>query len=327
MLDYHQMTMGQPRDTPQQRKQYLVICLIMAGYGFHSAINAGLFASLDIKRGMFPGGEFAYKSMTKDYVASGGTLRTVAHDLGMTLHEEDEPGGDGGGGGGGGGEEDLLYAVFFDDERLVPGGKTRYAGGALLSSSNNRAKVDGRKAAKRRLLVDANERIATLVPEEGGTIMSRNVLYEVGNLPKVEAAMAYHPYSGGAWSAMLQSYKVSGERGGDVGSFASSIFFRTRIKEIYGVSLFFFPRPTRLPRTATLAHLFRPILHSPPPPLNKKTMNKKIIPKFRKYAEEHGESGKSPVVVVTCSFEQKMCTYYVVSIVFLLSLFLLLVSL
>lgn len=142
----------------------------------------------------------------------------------------------------------MLYAVFFDDERLVPGGKTRFAGGALLSSSssaaNNRAKVDGgNKAAKRRLLVDANERIATLVPEEGGTIMSRNVLYEVGNLPKVEAAMAYHPYSGGAWSAMLQSYK--------------------------------------------------------------------IIPKFRKYAEEHGESGKSPVVVVTCSFEQKMCTYYV----------------
>jgi hypothetical protein len=47
-------------------------------------------------------------------------------------------------------------------------------------------------------------------------------------------------------------------------------------------------------------------------------MNKKIIPKFRKYAEEHSESGKSPVVIVTCSFEQKMCTYYVVSIVLLL---------
>jgi hypothetical protein len=203
MFDYHQMTMGQPRDTPQQRKQYLVICLIMAGYGLHSAINAGLFAPLDVKRGTFPGGEFAYKSMTKDYAASGGTLRMVAHDLGMTLHADDEPIGDDVG--------DLLHAVFFDDERLVPGGKTRFAGGALLSA---KSKVDERKAAKRRLMVDANERIAKLVPEEGGTIMSKNVMYEVGKLPKVEAAMAHHPYSGGAWSAMLQSFKVSESGGG-----------------------------------------------------------------------------------------------------------------
>ena len=163
--------------------------------------------------------------------------------------------------------------------------------------------------------MDANERIATLVPEEGGTIMSKNVLYEVGNLPKVEAATASHPYSGGAWSAMLQSYKVSGRRA------ASSIFFSDACKrKIHGVSLFFPPSEDDItPTTATLAHLFRPkFTFSPPPFLEwNNTMNEKIIPKFRKYAEEHGESGKSPVVIVTCSFEQKMCTYYVVSIDFL----------
>jgi hypothetical protein len=195
MFDYHQMAMGQPRDSPGQRKQYLVAFLLMAVYGTHSALDAGLLSPLDIKRGNFPGGEFAYKSMTKDYAAFGGTLRTVARDLGMTDRDEDEANGG-----------DVLYAVLLDDQRLVPGGRTRFAGGALLSA---KTKSDERREMKRRLLVDANERIARLVPEEGGAVMSKHVRYEAGNLPRVEAATASHPYTGGAWSAMLQSYKVS----------------------------------------------------------------------------------------------------------------------
>ncbi|KAL3775679.1 hypothetical protein ACHAW5_009490 [Stephanodiscus triporus] len=36
----------------------------------------------------------------------------------------------------------------------------------------------------------------------------------------------------------------------------------------------------------------------------------KIIPKFKKYAKEHGGSGQSPVIISTCSVKQRMCTYY-----------------
>jgi hypothetical protein len=135
-------------------------------------------------------------------------------------------------------------------------------------------------------------------------------------IPGPPAPAAYHPYSGGRGRPCCN--RTQGERRAwwGCGEFASSIFSDAYKRNME--CLFPPPRPTREPRTATLAHLFRPILHSPPPPLNKKTMNKKIIPKFRKYAEEHSESGKSPVVIVTCSFEQKMCTYYVVSIVLLL---------
>lgn len=36
----------------------------------------------------------------------------------------------------------------------------------------------------------------------------------------------------------------------------------------------------------------------------------KILPKFREYAKNHGETRKSPIIIATCSAEQKMCTYY-----------------
>lgn len=49
-----------------------------------------------------------------------------------------------------------------------------------------------------------------------------------------------------------------------------------------------------------------------------------IIPKFKEYAKEHGESGKSPVIIATCSAKQKMCTYYMVRIVDVLRQYLLL---
>lgn len=243
MASYHEMTMNEPHNSPARRKQHLVICLIMTGVVIHSALDAGILAPLDISQNTFPGGTFVYKSMRKDYAASSGTLRVVASDLGIggeegmpreRLYQEEEPEelvqrskGD----------DDLLYTVFMDHERLVPGGKTRYAGGALLTGKSR----DKDNAMKENLL-GMNERIALQTVEEG-VIMSKHVQYQVGSLPKVEAVVASHPFTGGAWSSILQSYK--------------------------------------------------------------------IFPKLKAYVDkENGESGKSPVMIATCSAKQKMCTYY-----------------
>lgn len=230
--------MNEPRDSPARRKQFLVISAIMVVMSLHAALTAGMLATITIAPGQFPGGEFVYKFMTKDYAASTGTLRTVSSDLGITedggssnliIAEEEE-----------GFEKldtaDLLYSILLDDPSFIPGGNTRFASGVLLPKESN---SNGGKM-KKLLLEDAN----TLIAKEGKEIgtHSKDVKYEVGKLPKVNAAVAQHPFTAGAFSAILQSYK--------------------------------------------------------------------IVPKFKQYAKDHGESGKSPIIIATCSAKQKMCTYY-----------------
>jgi len=146
-----------------------------------------------------------YKFMTKDYAASTGTLRTVSSDLGILedggssnlIIAEDEEGF----------EKldtaDLLYSILLDDPSFIPGGETRFASGVLLKESNSNN--NGGKM-KKLLLEDANALIAK-EGKEGGT-HSKDVKYEVGKLPKVKAAVAQHPFTAGAFSAILQSYKI-----------------------------------------------------------------------------------------------------------------------
>lgn len=228
MLNYHELTMNEPRDSPARRKQFLVIATIMIVMTLHAGLNAGVLETLAIDgSGTFPGGDFVYKPMMKDYAASTGTLRTVAADLGIA---EEGAGNLITEGGVPLDTADLLYSVLLDDESLIIGGKTRFASGALLSGG--KAGQDMKNA-----LLEANDDITK---EDGSH--SKDVKYEVGKLPKVAAAVAQHPFTAGAWSAILQSYK--------------------------------------------------------------------ILPHFKEYAKTHGEKGKSPVVIATCSAAQKMCTYY-----------------
>lgn len=168
----------------------------MVGMTVHAALNAGILSSLNIDNGTFPGGEFVYKLMQKDYAASTGTLRTVADDLGIV--EE------------GGGSNlliaekeginldtaDLLYSVFLDDTNIIPGGKTRFASGLLNSG--------GEGANMKKQLLEVNKDING----EPGSTHSKDIKYEVGKLPKVSAAVAQHPFTAGAWSAILQNYKI-----------------------------------------------------------------------------------------------------------------------
>jgi len=209
-MNYHEMTMNEPRDSPQRRKQFLVISAIMTGLFLNAGLNAGALSTLTIETGTFPGGEFVYKTLIKDYAASAGTLRTVTSDLDIvedgtqSLQSEisdtetielDTA--------------DLMYSVYLDDERIVPGGKTRFAAGALLQKSMLRGSPLNPSEMKKTLL-DLNDSIMEKAGGKTGIdgAHSTEIPYEVGNLPKVEAAVAQHPYTGGAWSAVLQSKKI-----------------------------------------------------------------------------------------------------------------------
>ena len=211
MMSYHELTAGNPPAT-NQRSQYLVASAIIAVLLVHSSISAGLLAPLSIietKDTYFPGGVFLYKSMQKDYAASFGTWRTIASDLkegGILGAEEGEKKEVD--------EDDLLYTIFMDDESLIPGGKTRFASGVLLLPTKLSSKVVDK--IKTWLLDTTNKAIALKLMKkniaEEDARHSREVRYQISQLPRVRAAVAYHPFNDGVWSAVLQSFKVKSKQ-------------------------------------------------------------------------------------------------------------------
>ena len=212
-------------------KQNLIACLLLSAYTIHSAIDAGMFIPLTIISSsssagggggadvhFFPGGTFVYKFMTKDYFASHGTLRAIVSDLvalssvenettvvreGQLPRDDDDSLYD-----------DRMYTIYMDDATLIPGGKTRFASGILLPTETNDSSSSS-SAAHAVMLPSMNERIATAAAEHamkngigGGPTMSNNVQYQIGTLPKEVAVVATHRFTGGVWSALLQTYKI-----------------------------------------------------------------------------------------------------------------------
>lgn len=204
MMSYHELTAGGAPPT-NQRSQFLVASAIITILLVHSSLSAGLLATLSIietKDTVFPGGTFIYKSMQKDYAASFGTLRTIASDLtegGIRTEDDDD---------------DLLYTIYMDDEALIPGGKTRFASGVLLTSSSSSKQRGYRNVIKvKKWLLEAinsgidMKLIQKNIAEEDAR-HSKDVRYQISQLPRVSAAVAYHPFNDGVWSAVLQSFKI-----------------------------------------------------------------------------------------------------------------------
>eukprot|EP00566_Odontella_aurita_P035364 CAMPEP_0113563534 /NCGR_PEP_ID=MMETSP0015_2-20120614/21123_1 /TAXON_ID=2838 /ORGANISM="Odontella" /LENGTH=88 /DNA_ID=CAMNT_0000465527 /DNA_START=151 /DNA_END=413 /DNA_ORIENTATION=- /assembly_acc=CAM_ASM_000160 len=81
-LNYHELTMNEARDSPARRKQFLVICTVMAGVFLHATITAGALESVRVEEGTYPGGEFVHKPLVRDYAATGGMFRFLAQDMG-----------------------------------------------------------------------------------------------------------------------------------------------------------------------------------------------------------------------------------------------------
>ena len=184
-VSYHELTYGQPKNPKAERQQTLIVSFITIAFLLHSAITAGLFAPISFNETTFSGGEFVYKFMTNDYVATSGAASTIASDLGIGSDGLEKP------------REtiDFIYTVHFDDASAIPGGKTRFATGVL---------VKGEKDVKNRLM-----EINKSIPEVNEGRQSKDTRYELGVLPRVDVVSLDHPYTGGALSALLMRYKVS----------------------------------------------------------------------------------------------------------------------
>ena len=208
--------MDEPRDSPQRRQQFLVICTIMAGIFLHTCTVSGVFSSLNIKEGIFPGGEFVYKYdvryvtihslkkcihlrfsafltpfstvlLFRDYSTSAGLARSIIEDL--AIGEIDQG--------------DFLYSVFLDSPMAMGGATQRFATGIL---------VDKTGRDKKKQLMGMNEGIRAIKYTDDDDYSVDNVWkqieYKSTSLPSLDAAVVQFPFTNGFVSALTHSYKV-----------------------------------------------------------------------------------------------------------------------
>mmetsp|Transcript_22526 Transcript_22526/g.25642 ORF Transcript_22526/g.25642 Transcript_22526/m.25642 type:complete len:437 (+) Transcript_22526:600-1910(+) len=188
LLDYHAMTMDEPRNSPARRQQYLVICAIMAGAFGYSLITAGALDPMTITTTDFPGGTFYYKSSTRDYAATHGLWDEMGTALNISRNDY----------------SDLVYALYLDNPMEVGGGQQRFATGLLF---------DKKKKDKNYQPQIIQEMTSTNInndkKESSNLEEYQNQPWEKQELPSTKGVTTTQfPHTGGFVSALLISYRV-----------------------------------------------------------------------------------------------------------------------
>ena len=201
LLNYHEMTMNAPADSPDKRRQFAFISAVMVAALSYSVMTSGVMLPLEPTQGVFPGGTFCYKVTNRDYAASMGLGRRVTKDVigsekstGVERREV----------------EKVLYHMFFDNPFQVGGRYLRWATGILVPDGQKET-VDkllslntpiGTKATTKRYPTESE-----LMDSSAGEIFQM-LPYEVATLPAVDALVVQFPHTHGFVSALVMSYKV-----------------------------------------------------------------------------------------------------------------------
>jgi len=211
-MNYHEMTMNEPRNSPARRQQFSVICAVMAAAFVYSAITSGAFLEVKTTEGPFPGGNFCYKFATRDYAASMGLGRRIAEEWAkgtttttMSITKDDES------------NEILnrkksvqkrLYNVYLDNPMKMGGTRQRYMTGVLVS--------DSEKATFCEPLLEKNPKIEEVAAKQRHIPMQEKkvaevfeeTLYQYVDLPSVDSLVVHFPFTNGFLSALIFSYKI-----------------------------------------------------------------------------------------------------------------------
>mmetsp|Transcript_12868 Transcript_12868/g.31251 ORF Transcript_12868/g.31251 Transcript_12868/m.31251 type:complete len:327 (+) Transcript_12868:292-1272(+) len=271
-LNYHELTMHEPRDSPAKRKQFLVICSVMASVFVYTAMTSGAFQPIRsaTTQGVFPGGNFCYKYSQRDYAASMGLGRSITEDWIEDLknNKPAEPAQKATTVAAGDSNstekvtlpgddviedkaikeledkmEEKLYHIYLDDPYDVAGMNHRWMTGVLVSDADKAEFCDPlleknpaieRAAYKQRHLEYEDKKAKEAFD---------TTVYELVDLPSVDSLVLQFPFTNGFVSALIFSYKV--------------------------------------------------------------------LPVLRKMGVEQGEEGNAPIVISHCSKEQEMCTHFV----------------
>jgi len=182
LLNYHELTIDEPRNSLQQKKQFLVVTVGGFAVLLNALVHAGLFEPVQIyKNGIYPGGEFVYKQYEGDYASTGGLMREVKEDLGIGDYDPLDKG------------NGLVFSVFLDNmEVLVPSGKERSFTGILIDKTQ--------KDLKKILLEKKTE-----LTEDNENLQRS---YTVGDLPSVKSFVVKFAYTDGFISALIHTYKI-----------------------------------------------------------------------------------------------------------------------
>jgi len=190
-MNYHELTMSESRDSPQKRKQFLLICTVMAAALVHSVLQAGGLESVVIEDGNFPGGDFVYKETKRDYAASASLEKLVGKtDAGLLAKDY----------------IDRIYTLYLDDPNKMGGRRQRFASGYLVTDKDEMA------AGMKENLLSKNEGKKHPSKEDilelGAIELWPRLLYKSSELPAVKAATVQFAHTGGFVSAMIFSLKI-----------------------------------------------------------------------------------------------------------------------
>lgn len=194
MMNYHEMTMTEGRDSKAKRQQFMVITTVMAAALAYSAMTSGAFQPINPTNGVFPGGNYCYKHTSRDYAASMGLGRVVMKDLvgakpgGVARNEAEE----------------IIYHVYLDDPARMGGRRQRWMTGILVG---NRQK----DKVKQLQALNKDKQLPTADELEDATAKEifEMTPYEYVDLPSVDSLVLQFPNTHGFVSSLVQSYKVS----------------------------------------------------------------------------------------------------------------------
>ena len=131
MLNYHELTMTESKDSPQKKKQFGVVCTVILAGVLYSMLTSGAFQAVDPVEGIFPGGHFCYKLVSRDYASSRGLGRSIMEDYKkaeLAKQNSDSPSRVPS-------IEEDLYHVFMDDPKMsINAFRRRYMTGILVSN-------------------------------------------------------------------------------------------------------------------------------------------------------------------------------------------------
>ncbi len=201
LLNYHEMTMSESADSPQKRRQFGIICAVMAAALSYAVMTSGVLLPLEPTQGIFPGGNFCYKITHRDYAASMGLGRRVTTDVigthKTTGTQRKEV-------------EKILYHMFLDDPLEIGGRRLRWATGILVADSE-KEKIDkllslntptGKAATTKRYPTEEE------LQDFSATDVFELLPYELIDLPSVDSLVVQFPHTHGFVSALVMSYKV-----------------------------------------------------------------------------------------------------------------------
>lgn len=207
-MNYHEMTMTESRDSPQRRLQFQVICAIMASCFVYSVYISGILLTIEAFETPLPGGNFCYKQITRDYVASMGIGRRLRKEILEAFPKEDET------------EgisvkdrrkliEDKVYHVYLDNPEDVGGAHTRWMSGVLATDEVEKLSYcdplfeknpEIRRQKKLQSEEPDNEKKASELFEQAA--------YQSVDWPVVDSLAIRFPFSDGFTSALVFSYKI-----------------------------------------------------------------------------------------------------------------------